>query len=200
MSTVGRTEVPTLLATETMNKNELLLLEINPTEDGEISDIFFYQGNRDAVGTRKPDVYLGLFDSSGNLLTYRPSTSQSLPRGTYYWRQHLDYYPWLGPGTRTFTGGNTYYLGAWLTGYYYNNINYSAEGILDRDYSGSSGIITGYSHGGNFTPASIVPETYDFVLYTVYTATGPTGPSLKIEGITPDKLENTSWSDISDVR
>lgn len=93
--------------------------------------------------------------------------------------------------------GTTYYVGLIS----YNNTTYArrANSYWYYDTSVTLGGIVGMSllTPTNFNPA-LLAEKYNWLCgYVVH---GGTGPSLKIEGITPGKLEYTSWSQISTVR
>lgn len=121
------------------------------------------------------------------------------PEGTFYSGTRI----W---GTINFTNpkpvllANTdYYLG--VVGKPEDNLVYLHGYTLSPANANTKQIST-YTNGGSITPASdgTLGSTY-LSLYLTYTDGGSAGgPSFKIEGITPGKLEGTSWSSLATVR
>lgn len=94
----------------------------------------------------------------------------------------------------TLTAGQRYYIGL-------IHSNTSALRIIYQTSTGEGGYdiskTFNYTSGENLGTLSNTNRRMAF--YIDYTASTPSGPSLKIEGITPGKLEYTNWSSLSDV-
>lgn len=92
--------------------------------------------------------------------------------------------------TLTIVAGMSYYFMLWGP----SGSDYMYIGSMHLSPNISSNIVS------SLTALPPLIFDYSLSLYFTYTPTTPPGPSLKIEGITPGKLEGTSWSNISTVR
>lgn len=94
------------------------------------------------------------------------------------------------------SSGQRYYLG------YIDDNTGGYNRIIYQTQTGAGGydISKTYNYTSGENLGTLANTDRRMAFYIDYTASaGPSGPSLKIEGITPGKLEYTSWSSLSDV-
>lgn len=131
-----------------------------------------------------------IWDESKNLVTNSLSSEITVSNSSAAWKT-------FNYSTKpSLTSGQRYYLG-----FIDDNTGNNTRCIYQTS-TGEGGYdiskVFNYTTGEDLSTLSNTDRR--MAIYIDYTASaGPSGPSLKIEGITPGKLEYTSWSSLSDV-
>ena len=144
-----------------------------------VDSISCYTGK---ASSGSPTCGLSIYDSSGNI--YGASlnfTNDQAPS----WRT-------VNYSTKPLLYANSIYYLRFTTGSVISDSSSYLPSIYFDTITGGGG----FFNYPNFFPTPPQLTSYTHSIYITYSL----GPSLKIEGITPSKLDGTSWSSISNVR
>ena len=165
-------------------------MKIIPPESGLVYSVTMYCAS-DSTGVPPTwGIDLGCQIYNSNRVFVSNFSSIEMRTGDVWSWRTAPYYT----GPISVIGGQTYYV-------------FISGGSVSTSYKIRVGYIAGSPNSSNIVLSPYNPripnpltESNLFCIYFTYTPTTPPGPALKIEGITPGKLEGTSWSNISTVR
>jgi len=191
MAILGNNDITSSFQTYIMPDNyyyKMVLTGAAPVS-AAIQSISFYM---DTNNLFSGEFYkLAIWNASTGALVYGDTTYRAYPGGVGYIWTTVSL-----QSAASIVAGTSYYIGMWG---YSKTYGWSGPRLRSRYVVGST---NGGSYWGSYpwvnplNLASINMKEYQPCMYLTYTS----GPSLKIEGITPGKLEYTSWSQISTVR
>jgi len=186
MATLGKTSTTTNYAQYISSTFAGLCITETLTTGADVYDAYVYLRRNTSGVTSYCKVMI--WDMSGNLITNGVSNEITVDNNDYAWKSAtFSTHPQLSPGS-------SYYLGIV---HYGGSATIRAASNDESPYGGTYPYSITYT-GANITVGNITNTTRRMTVYVNYNETA-SGPALKIEGVTPNKVEGVSWSDLNDI-
>lgn len=170
-----------------LNNPWVRMIKVTASESVEVDEFWFAGCGLCSLGSSAAKC--GIWKTDGTLV---PNSVFSSGTGSYHYKHYLYWRNYAYVTKPVLTAGD-YYIG--IVG---NSDNCASA--APWPYEGSRWIANvNYDNPGNLSSISLDSDTQTISMYLVATA-AELGPSIKVDGITPGKIEQVSWSDVADVQ